>query len=243
MPNEPFAGLPDPNPSTIGGPPDEFEQASMAAMLEQIVALASTHYEYLPLFVQSGLLSVIQHRFMMDDDFLYFPDDPEHSRILISNGVDRGTVTTRDKRPIISVQFVHAQPEVHGTRDGVNHSGINEVRNDRRAIRDTLAYRIQVLDHNAMRATAVAQRVRGALITSRLNMQQFFKLQYVGYPDLTGPTEVEEYDDLFQCVMNLQILTVPVFTVTEDPLIIRKILLLIKVNTGKILQGIQVPED
>lgn len=242
MPNEPFAGVPDPNedPLSFGGQPDEFEQASLAAMLEQVNALASTNYEFLPLFVQSGLLSVIQQRFMMDDDFLYFPDEPEKSRILITKAWNRSTIDTRDKRPIVSVQFAHAQPEVHATRDGVHHTGINEVRNDRRAIRDTLTFKIDVLDHNDARAMVIAQRVRGALMASRLNMQQFFKIQYVGYPDLMGPSAIEEYPDLYQCTSTMQLLTIPIFTVTEDPLIIRNILFLIRANAGQTLQQFQV---
>src|ERR1035437_10108942 len=102
MPNLPFAGYEDPNdnPISFAGQPDEFEQSNLAVMLEQITALASTNYEFLPLIVQAGLLSVIQNRFMMDDDFLYLPEDPAQSRILITKGWNRNTVTTRDKKPI-----------------------------------------------------------------------------------------------------------------------------------------------
>lgn len=241
MPNEPFAGVPDPadDPGDFDHQPDEFDQASIAMMLEQITALSSTHYEYLPLFIQSGLLSVIQHRFMMDDDFTWLPDDPENSRILITKEWNRGTVTNRDRRPLICVAFRRAQAQTFGTRDAATHSGVNEVRNDKRALQDTLIYQIEVLDHNPARSVLIAQRVRAALIASRYNMQQFFKLQFVGYPDLAGPVEVEEYDDLMQCTMNMEILTVPVFRVTEDPLIIKKILFLIRANVGDVLGAIQ----
>lgn len=240
MSNEPFAGVPDPDASSpFDFQSDEFQQASLAAMMEQVIALSSTHYEFLPLFVQSGLLSVIQNRFMMDDDFMWVPDDQENSRILITKELNRGTVTTRDQRPLVSVAFRRAQAQTHGMRDGAVHTPINEVRNDKRAIQDTLVYQITVLDHNASRALIIAQRIRASIVASRLNMQQFFKLQFVGYPDLSGPAEAEEYEDLLQCTMSLEIVTVPVFRVSEDPLIIKKILFLIKANIGDVLGAVQ----
>lgn len=241
---EPFAGYPDPNgndPLAINNDPNEFAQASVATLVSHLSAIASTNYEFLPLLVQSGILSVVEHRFMTDDDFIYFPEDPERSAVLIAKDLRRNEMVTRDKRPLIVVKFERAQTEVHGMRDAVRMVSADAPPDDRRAVRETLLYQVQVLDRDSLRATLLAQRIRGALIASRLDMQEAFNLQYVGYPDLNGPVLVEEYDDLFQCTLNLQVLTVPTFRVRQDPIIIKKILLLIRANAARILQQINVP--
>jgi hypothetical protein len=241
---EPFAGYPDPNgndPLAINNDPNEFAQASVATLMSHLSAIASTNYEFLPLLVQSGILSVIEHRFMTDDDFIYFPEDPERSAVLIAKDLRRNEMAARDKRPLIVVKFGRAQAETHAMRDAVKMAGADAPQDDRRAVRETLIYQIQVLDRDSLRATLLAQRIRGALIASRLDIQQAFNLQYVGYPDLNGPVLTEEYDDLFECTLNLQVLTIPAFRVRQDPLVIKKILLLIRANAARIIQRINVP--
>ena len=52
---------------------------------------------------------------------------------------------------------------------------------------------------------------------------------------------VEEYDDLFECTLNLQVLTIPTFRVRQDPLVIKKILFLIRANAARIIQRMNVP--
>lgn len=235
--------MPPEDDLAVGGLPNEAQQGSLARTVERLQALISLHYEYLPVFFQSTLLSLVQDHFAHDPDYRYDRHQPLNNTVLITREWSRSTLGQRDNRPIVSVGFLGSQASHMALRDTMSETVPNAFKPTRTAsIEEVSTFQIAVIDHNAVRATVLAQRLRARLVATRLQLQRLYKLQDLGMPTLNGPQNVEEFDDLFQVTMALQIMSLPRWTETQDHDYLRRIAVLTHLNATDLFSEMLLPD-
>lgn len=226
----------------VGGVPDEGQQGNLARIVERLQAVIGLNYEYLPIFFQSTLLGIVQEHFERDPDYLYDRSQPLNNTVLITREWNRTTLGQRDNRPIVSVGFLGAQTDHLALRDTMSETSPGAFKARRVAgVQEVSTFQIAVVDHNSVRATMLAQRLRARFVSTRLALQQMYKLQNLGFPTLNGPQNVEEHDDLFQVSMAIQLLSLPRWTESNDPDYMRRIAILTQLNATDFFSEMILP--
>jgi hypothetical protein len=227
----------------VGGIPDETQQGNVTRIVERLQSVIGLNYEYLPVFFQSTLLSIVQDHFEQDPDYHYDRNQPLNNTVLITREWNRTTLGQRDNRPIISVGFLGSQTEHLALRDTMSETSPGAFKARRVAgVEEVSTFQIAIVDHNPVRATILAQRLRARFVSTRLSLQRLYKLQNLGFPTLNGPQNVEEHDDLFQVTMAIQLMCLPRWTETQDPEYIRRIAVLTQLNATDLFSEMILPD-
>lgn len=223
------------DPLAIGEVSNELLQSALRDRMETVALLRSANYETFPLYAESFLMAIIKDLYEQDAIFRY-DEDPKKSRVVIAKSFNGRSIEDRDGKPLFVVAFQSAVPEEIVLDNTMQADGINAPLKQKKGIIETSSFRVSVLHHNRNLTLFLGQQVRGAIASCMGMMRQAFKLQKVYPPTIQGPGQVDEYDDLFGCFIDLRVQTFPRWEVKAEPKYIRKILLRTTEIAGSLMQ-------
>lgn len=233
------------DPLAITGTPDELRQSAVRDRLVDVSTLRSTDYQTLPLYIEGFLLAVIADMFQQDETFTYDPDDELNSQIFISVNWNRGTLESRDRKPKVIVSFQQASSDEEWLRN-MGHglgSGANPLVQETKGLFENMGFRIAVIHHNRSLCLFLAHQIRAQIAAVMEILRATFKLQKVYPPTITGPGQLEEYDDLYGSLIDLRVMAVPKWKLSMPEDYIERIIVATIGTVNKLIEGAILQEQ
>jgi hypothetical protein len=125
--------------------------------------------------------------------------------------------------------------------DAMARTGLDTALVEKRSVMDISTFEIVAYHSNSVITTLLAGRARSLINVNRRKLQSYFKLQDVNLATLGGASASKEYDDLFEAHVQVQVMSLPVWTEHDEPQVIRKLLLLVQANAAHLLQQMELP--
>jgi hypothetical protein len=231
-------GIPDDvDPMAVVGDGTELRQGALKEGMVNAVDKVSMNYQLLHLRLETMLISMLETLYRQDDVFTFNPEDEMDSGIVITNTFSRNAVEGRDKRPVIVVGFESGQPSNLVLRDAAWRSPPNMLPMEKKQVFETMRFRIACIHTNRWIASFLGGQVRAFIASYMDVLRVAFNLQKVYPPALAGLGLLDTYDDLFACMIDLQVEVLPVWTQTKDPKQIKRIIVSVEATVARQLQG------
>lgn len=204
---------------------DATRQSAVRDRMVTVAALRSVSYDTLPLYIESFLLAIIANMYRDDPVFPYIAHDELATKIIISGAWQRGVVESRDLKPRIVVAFQQASADNMWLRNDAVTSQVNDpLPGGEKGVTENMTFRIVVMHHNRRLALFLAGQIRGKIMTVLDDIRSAFGLQKVYPPSMTGPGQMNEYDDLFGAFIDLRVMAIPRWRTERRPDYIRDII-------------------